>query len=697
MTLPLKMIFKRSLKYFAQTSITQAIAGRQHACLPGRLPGRFLALLFCVVSGLAAASVSAEDFQLEQFKTAWEAARNGDRDSFNKVKDGLQDYLLYPYLQYEDYRNRRAAVPAAEMTAFLDTYNEWAFAPGLRASWLRSLAKNGRWSDLVANSEGVKNTVLRCQRARGQIILKQTDGVLAEAQSLWTVGKSQPDECDPVFAWLVKSDGIPESLAWERIDLAMAAGNNGLAKYLARFVPADKQGWVSDWYKQARAGYKRLERLGRWPDNEITRKIVMTSLHRLSRNDADLAVEKFEILDDSFNWSEPQRAALLRDIALYSAVALEDDTAAHMARVPVLYRDSQLLEWWARFLLSRQDWSALLNVIGQMPEETSNDDRWRYWQAQAGLRSGQVSPPSEQLRELAGKANYYGFLAADELDLAYNICPRQPQVETAEIERIAGIDGCARALELRRAEMGNWATSEWSMATNRLPTGDLRAVAALAHREEWHDRAIFALGNSGDLQFYEWRFPLSWEADIKREAAANGLEPAWVFGTIRSESAMMERAQSSANALGLMQVTPATGKRVAKKHGLAWGGSSQLKTAGGNLPIGTAYMSDLLKDYNNNPVLVSGSYNAGPNAVKRWLNTRPMGEAAIWVETLPYFETRDYIPRVLAFTTLYDWRLGGPVKRISARMPDIESGKISVNGSARVECVDKTEELALRN
>jgi soluble lytic murein transglycosylase len=293
------------------------------------------------------------------------------------------------------------------------------------------------------------------------------------------------------------------------------------------------------------------------------------------------------------------------------------------------------------------------------------------------------------LRELADKANYYGFLAADELDLAYNICPEQPEIEVADIERIAGNAGFQRALELRKAGLNNWAIGEWSLAASRLPTSDLKVVAALAEREAWHDRVIFALGNSGDRRFYEWRFPLIWEAEIKREATANQLDPAWVYGTIRSESAMVETARSSANALGLMQVTPATGKRVAKKHGLPWSGIAQLKTVAGNLPVGTAFMSDLLQDYRQNPVLVSGSYNAGPRAVDRWLDTRPQGEAAIWIETLPYFETRDYIPRVLAFTTLYDWRLGGTVKRVSARMPHIESGKIGVKGYTDVVCRDQ--------
>ena len=648
-----------------------------------------LTAILVVFSGQLMASSPASTPELEQFIRAWEAAKKGDHDSFEQIKYTLQDYVLFPYLQYEDYRNRRASVPVKEMSAFLKTHEHWAFTAGLRSAWLKTLAKKGRWADLIAYSEGVKNTVLRCQRTRGQIVLNQTDGVLTEAQNLWAVGKSQPDECDPVFTWLIKNQGISESLAWERIQLAMGKDNRSLTSYLARFIPQGQRRWLEDWQVLSRAGYANLERAKSWPDNETTRMITATSLKRLARKDAPLAAKKFQILDGHFNWEEIQRNTLLREIALYSAVELADDTAANMALVPVSSRDSQILEWWARFLLSRQEWAALTPVIGQMPEDIRNDDRWRYWLAQAGLRSGSVKSPSESLQELADKANYYGFLAADELGLAYNICPEQPDIETADIERMAGNAGFQRALELRKAGLINWAIGEWSLTAGRLPTADLKVAAALAEREAWHDRVIFALGNSGDRRFYEWRFPLIWEVEIEREATANQLDPAWVYGTIRSESAMVETARSSANALGLMQVTPATGKRVAKKHGLPWSGIAQLKTVAGNLPVGTAFMSDLLQDYRQNPVLVSASYNAGPRAVDRWLDTRPLSEAAIWIETLPYFETRDYIPRVLAFTTIYDWRLGGTVKRVSARMPHIESGKIGAKGYTEVVCRDQ--------
>ena len=661
-----------------KASITDALSGWQLVYL--------LVFLVLAFESPVFAGSSATEAEREQFKIAWDAAKRGDHDSFRQIKDDLQDYVLYPFLQYEDYRNRHSKVPVDEMVAFLETHQDWAFTQGLRNAWLKTLAKSKRWADLVEYSDGVSDTVLRCQRLRGQIILKQTDGVLIEAQKLWVVGKSQPDECDPVFAWLVKNNGIPASLAWERIRLAIEAGNRSLTMYLARFVPVGQRRWLDDWQKMNREGYSRLERAARWPVTEETRMIAAASLQRLARNDAGLAAEKFEVLDNHFQWEESLGISLLVDIALYSAVAMEDDTVAHMVRVPVLFRDSQLLEWWVRFSLSRQDWKAVASVIEQMPADTRNDDRWRYWLAQAGLRSGQVKPPSELLRDLSQRANYYGFLAADELGLSYNICPGQADVGVQDIERMAGVDGFQRALELRNVELENWARREWVLASGPIPASELKVVAALAVREGWYSRAIFALGNSGDLNLYDWRFPLLWETDVINAAAANQLDPAWVYGTMRSESAMVETARSSANALGLMQVTPATGKQVAKKHGLPWKGTAQLKTAAGNLPIGTAYMSELYQDLKQNPVLVSGAYNAGPNAVKRWLDTRPTGEAAIWIETLPYFETRDYIPRVLAFTTIYDWRLGGTVKRISVRMPDIESGKISFNGSTDVVC-----------
>jgi len=624
--------------------------------------------------------------QLAAFKLAWESARRGDHERFRKIMPGLRGYMLYPYLQYEDYRERGSRVPSEEMAAFLHDHERWAFTAGLRTAWLRSMAARGRWSDLVAHSAGVRDTKLRCQRARGQIVTGQAGELLNEARALWLAGKSQPKECDPVFRWLIEQGGVTESLAWERIRLAMLAGNASLVKYLERFVPELQRHWLDGWLVLRHQGFAQLDLARSWHDNAVTRMITAIAIERLASRDADRAAREFARLDGHFKWEAGRRAALLRGIALHAAVDLLDHTSEYMERVPAEYRDSTLLEWWARFLLGREDWTHLAAVIRSMPADTRSDERWRYWLAQSKIRSGRAGPESAGLAALAKEANYYGFLAADELDRPYNICPLEPEVHAAAVETLAKRDGFARALELRKAGLDNWASREWEAAVGRLPAAQLKTAAALAQREGWFDRVIHALGNGGERRFYAWRFPLLWQNEVNHYAALNRLDPAWVYGTIRSESAMLATARSSANALGLMQVTPSTGRRVSRKYGLAWRGSKQLETVSGNLSVGAAFMGELLRDYQSNPVLVSGAYNAGPRVVDRWLRKRPQGEAAIWIETLPYYETRDYIPRVLAFTTLYDWRLGGDVKRISARMPGIDSGKIKVSGKTSVVC-----------
>jgi soluble lytic murein transglycosylase len=265
-------------------------------------------------------------------------------------------------------------------------------------------------------------------------------------------------------------------------------------------------------------------------------------------------------------------------------------------------------------------------------------------------------------------------MAADRLDFPYTICPEQPSVNPADLESLAARPGFSRALELRKAGIANWSRSEWQLAVKRLDQAGLRVAAALAVENDWPDMAIFALGNSGDLRWYDWRFPIEYAALVETRARDQQLDPSWILGLMRSESAMAEDAISPAGARGLMQVMPQTAKQLARRHSVKYTGKQQLMQASENIELGTFYLRELLDQFSENPVLASGAYNAGPNAVSRWLSKRRTDDPAIWVETLPYFETRDYIPRVLAFSTIYDWRLSKPVSRISSRMPEFSSG-----------------------
>ncbi len=395
-------------------------------------------------------------------------------------------------------------------------------------------------------------------------------------------------------------------------------------------------------------------------------------------------------IESRFSWTQDVRAGILREVALWSAVEGTDQTPLLMQNVPVEYRDGKLLEWWARFDLSRNDWEGLISVIESMPQEQKNDSSWRYWDARARFETGAFEQARERLGDLALESSYFGFLSADKLDFPYTICPEEPVVDSLEITALRDQPGFSRAIELRKAGIPNWSRSEWKIAIKGLDRPGLRVAAAVAVEENWPDMAIFALGNSGDMRWYAWRFPLDYAEQVENEARERKLDPAWVLGLMRSESAMAEDALSPAGAMGLMQIMPKTAKQLAGRHSIIYTGPQQLMQAKENIKLGTTYLRELLDRFSDNQVLASGAYNAGPNAVARWMKNRRTDDPTIWVETLPYFETRDYIPRVLAFSTIYDWRRAKPVSRVSSRMPEFysgaSSGTMQVRDTAEVVC-----------
>lgn len=617
---------------------------------------------------------------------AWESARSGDRAAFEQALGSQQDYLLYPYLKYEDLRHRRARVAEAEMSAFLETHDDWAFAAGLKTAWLRTLGKRNRWDAILQFGGASSDAEVRCFHATARIKLGDTSGLLNEARQLWTAGKSQPDACDPVFAWLQKHNGISSGLAWQRIRLAMEAREPRLTRYLTRFLDEPDRIWADRWYRQDRGGYRQLARAAQWDDSQQARDIASYGIRRLARSDPDLAWKTWLALEQSLGWSADDRGELHRELALWSAVDGAEDTPQRMAAVAETYRDGRLMEWWARYAVGQADWSTVRAVVEAMPEDQQDDSRWRFWLAWSNRQLGQTEPARVALESLALEANYHGFLAADMLDLPYSICPEEPTVSAPQLAALETEPGVARALELRRVDLGNWARREWQGVMKNQDRDGLRTGAALATREDWPDMAIFALGNSGDLRWYEWRFPTTYSNLVGPAAERYRLDPSWVQGLMRSESALAEDAISSAGARGLMQVTPATARQLASKHPFEYHGRAQLLQPEDNIQFGTAYLRDLLDRFGESPVLAAAAYNAGPHAVERWLSEDPVTNPAVWIETLPYFETRDYIPRVLAFTALYDWRLNGEVTRLSSRMPPISGASAADLKSTDVVC-----------
>ncbi len=660
----------------------------------GSLSGLLLGLV-CASATPAQVSNSAADpvsVQRETFIRAWEAARRGDSATFESEQQSLKDYLLYPYLEYNALLSARSSAAPQRMAEFLEQHEHWAFTAALERAWLRTMGKRARWDVLLQYAEGHPDTEVRCYRGDARIKRDQTEGLMAEAQSLWLAGQSQPEACDPLFEWLIAKGGVTPALAWQRINLAFDARHPHLVRYLKRFLDPAEQPWADRWLQQDSQRYGRLDRATQWPDTPEGRDLTSYGLKRLARSDGDRAWQYFLKLDGHFQWREAQRAAILREIALWSAVEAKQGVFERMYAVPAAYRDGTLLEWWARAGLAAEVWQQVEIAVSQMESELRTDDRWRFWGARAAMANGHRERGETELDRLANRPTYYGFLAADHLDRPYAICPATPEVPPDAIRLLRGRPDIARALELERVNLDNWSRAEWTLALRRLQSGDLRAAAALAIEAGWVDIAIMALADSGDFDWYEWRFPIAHLEAVERTTATRNLDPGWVMGLMRSESAMAEDAVSGAGARGLMQIMPGTARQLSRRHGFSYSGVHQLLQADFNIELGTTYLRELLDKYGDNSVLASGAYNAGPGAVERWLGRGHPPEAAMWVETLPYRETREYIPRVLAFTAIYDWRLARPVTRVSSRMPPLDSVNM-ISPNIDTQIIPKTAEV----
>ncbi len=649
-----------------------------------------MALGFGLALSPPVAASTAVEAQRAEFERAWQAAARGPRAEFDRLRPGLSGYVLYPYLQYEDLRYRRAVAPADEVAAFVAGHRDWAFTAGLETAWLQALGERRRWDDLYRYGAGHTDDEVRCHFARARLETGRTEGLEADVQALWAVGHSQEDACDPVFAWLRSNGGITPELAWFRVRLAMEERNPRLTLYLARYLSGAERTWLERWQREDREGYTRLDRARSWPDGPQARDITRFGLARLARSDPDRAWLLFERLDGHIDWGVPGRGELMAELALWSAVGYEPETAHRMRQVPEAARSDRLLEWWARNGLATGEWADVILSVAAMSDEARSSERWRYWDARARLQMGDPDYAHTLLEGLATEASYYGFLAADLLKRPYAICPHDAGVDPAALARFRQEPVIHRIMELSEAGLDRWSRSEWQLMTRRAPAEDLRLAAALATEQGWPDRAIFALANSGDWRWYDWRFPLSYAPLVTEHATSRRLDVSWVMGLMRSESAMAVDAVSPAGARGLMQVMPGTADQIARRHRYTRSGNEQLMRAEDNIVFGTTFLRELMDRFGDNPVLVSGAYNAGPGAVQRWLDQLPGGDPTVWVEILPYHETRDYIPRVLAFTTIYDWRLEQPVRRLTSRMPPVDSGTMGAivdrPGVAPVAC-----------
>ena len=611
------------------------------------------------------------DAQRAQVRTALQEAEAGRFDATRYP--GLATHPLYGWVEFAALQRDIDTLSTTRAQSFLKRYQGQAVADAFRAVWLPALSRRQDWPTLLAAWKPSASIGLQCAELNARQALGKADAQwTADAQKLWTSsGKSLPGGCDPVFALLAAQGGLPPALRWQRIDKAAAEQQPAVMRSAARGLPTTEAALAGEYASFLETVNPRALN---WPRTERSRNIAMYGLMRLAKSDPAAAELQLPQYANALGMNEAERGKVLYEAALWTVASYEPDSARRLAAVPESAYDERLHEWRVREAMARGDWRAALVAIRKMPTTQREDSRWLYFEGRLDEETGNPVEAQRLFREAAKSATFHGFLAADRLDQPYALCAWIPNDNAQAIAAIARDPAIVRAMELWKLERAGWATSEWNSALARFDDTQRRIAVEVARDNGWFDRAVFSLKGAEESRLYQLRFPLHHDATIRREAAKQAIDPAWVAAEIRAESIFNPKARSGANAMGLMQVLPGTGATVANSLGVPWGGAASLYDSDTNIMLGTAYLRQMLNKYGL-PYVAIAAYNAGPTPTARWQSQRPGFDADFWIETISYKETREYVARILAFSVIYDWRLNGNALPVTDRMLGRSGGK----------------------
>ncbi len=641
-------------------------------CLRTRQLQAWMIALSMLITSVAHGQSSSSSTDRLQYLAARKALSSGSTTLYHTLSGSLTDYVLYPYLEIAAAQRAVGTISSDDMRDLLDRHQSVPKIRSLRRAWLRHLAKQKRWDDFLTDYQPTSNIDLRCTALAARIRHRsETIALNAEYRDLWLSGSSRPKSCDPVFKHWQQQGLITEDLYYQRALLAVAAGEPRLARFLSGRVNAERTALIERRIAMRSNPDQQLSTARHWKDTGVHREIVMDALLPMARKRNDQALKHWSVLGKHFNFSDSARYRIEREIALFYATDYPPDALSVLSALPEAAITQQIREWTVRVGVQQGNWPSVLSTLSTFPEPEQARDRWRYWQARALAETGKAEQAESIYTSLAREPNYYGFLAADQTGDHYALCPELRNANPETLAKLLAHPGLKRAFELFHVRQLGDARTEWNAATRLMSREDRRHGAILADMEGWYDRATLTLADTGHWQQYQLRFPLAWQALIEQQATKRALSPSMIYGVMRSESAMVTDAVSGADALGLMQLILPTSKRVARKYQLPTPSRHSLIDIETNIILGSAHLSELFDDYGHH-LRVLAAYNAGPGALSKWDKMALPVEADRWIETVPYHETRDYLTRVLAFATLYDWRREGRMIPLKTRMPDLD-------------------------
>jgi soluble lytic murein transglycosylase len=587
----------------------------------------------------------------------------------------LEAYVIHDYLVAARLRRDLAQKPDEELDkgidAFLQAHANQPVARGLRHEWLASLAQRGRWDWFLPRSADVTDPLLVCDRLQGRLATGDTVGLGAAVLARWSLPQKQPAECNEVFAWLKQQNLETAVEAEAKVRAALAADNPRLAREFVADVPIARAPALLQWSDLLEAPKSALSVFLTHPSLPVEPEALIAGFEKLAHTDSVGALNLLPSLLARPGLTPALQSRAQRAAALGSAYDHDPRALSTFDSVPADAVDGPVEEWRVRAALWAGDYRTALGWIEHMPASLASQPRWRYWRARAVEATSGPDAAERLFDELSELRDYYGYLAADRVHRHYNLnvrpSPDDPKAQAA----LAAEPGLVRAHELFACDMTDEAAAEWTAVLGGAEPAVKVQAAHLAARWGWYAESIAMLAQAAEWDDVRLRYPRPYPEAVAEASKVAGVPADWILGVMRQESLYRQDAVSRADARGLMQMLPSTATAVARRWHLVTPRKDTLFDPPVAVTLGAAYLRELLDRYAGQLSLSLAAYNAGSASVERWLPPKSM-DADVWIENIPYGETRAYVQHILEHIVAFASVRDAEPPRLDTLLPPVE-------------------------
>lgn len=620
----------------------------------------------------------------EVFKDTYAKVATTPLAQQDKDSEGLRKYPLYPYVQAARIKRALAEstndLGAADQRAetFITKYPREPVGRDLRNAWLSSLAQRMQWQKFLDHyKDESASDSLRCHSFTARLALGRSEDLALDVARQWLTPSSLPD-CEPAFTWMRNEQALTPDLVEQRVRRALEANNASFARQIAVQLPPERSAPLLRWAALIETPAKQIDALIATPELDIEPKAQLAGWMRLARTDRDGALRRYESFVRARGLTEETASPYALSLALALSWDRRPEALTYFKRVLPNDLDDLAREWYARAALWAGDWKLVTNIIAAMPDQQRTLARWRYWTARAAEKNGDPKLARQLYESVLLDDNFYSIMSAARLDRPVAPHPEKLALDQPQVERTEELPAMVRARELLMSDLRSQAGSEWSFAFEQLsPEARMQAVHVAA-RWGWYEQAIATASQQRVFNDYQLLYPQPYDTEVLTAAQLTGLSPQLIYSVMRQESLFRRDAISSAGARGLLQMLPETARRTASKWNRPRPSADDLFNPVVNVPLGAANLRTLMDRFGGQTLVALAGYNAGPNAAARWMPTESL-DPDIWVENIPYNETRNYVQRILWHNVVFSWLKKGEPQQVDgwlARIAPLNEGAV---------------------